>query len=158
MQVLLLLVLIWAAVLVPPAVRAHSRRRAEFVDSFGPPLPGLDRSSAPGVGPAALRPRGVRMTRAQRRRHILRGLLIAMAVTLVGGLLPPLRVLLVVHLFLVDSFLAYITLLVHMRRAEDAASAAAREPVRDRARRSALDVVGRARMPDLPPLAGAWGD
>lgn len=158
MQVLLLLVLIWAAVLVPPAVRVHARRRAEFVRSFGPRLEGLDLSSGPGVGRATVRPRGVRITRAQRRRHILRRLLIAMAVSLVAGLLPPLRVLLVVHLLLVDSFLAYITLLVHMRRAEDAASAPAREPVRDRARRSALGVVDRARMPDLPPLAGAWGD
>lgn len=143
MQVVLLLVLIWAAMLVPAAVRAHARRRDEFVGSFGP---------------ATTRPRGLRITRAQRRRHILGGLLVAMAITLAGGVLPPLRVLLVVHLFLVDSFLAYIILLVHMRRREDAAWASAREPVRDRARWSALDVVGRARVPDMPPLAGAWGD
>ena len=156
MQVLLLLVLIWAAVLVPPALRAHARRRAEFADSFGRRFETFDRFSDPGLGPVTLRSRGP--TRAQRRRHILGGLLVAMAVTLVGGLLPPLRVLLVVHLFLVDSFLAYVALLVHVRRREDAARAPAREPVRRRARRSALDVVGRARMPDMPSLAGAWGD
>ena len=36
-----------------------------------------------------------------------------MAATLLVGLLPTFRVLLVVHLFLVDSFLAYIALLAH---------------------------------------------
>jgi len=153
-QVLLLLVLIWAAVIVPPAVRAHNQRRADFVSSFGRGLDGVERSPAAG----ARRPV---VTTAQRRRHILGGLLVAMAVTLVGGLLPPLRVLLVVHLFLLDSFLAYVTLLVHLRRREDAARAAAARPVRGRARRSPLDVVGRVGLPDLPPvppLAGAWRD
>jgi len=155
-QVVLLLALIWAAVLVPPAVRAHARRRAEFVGSFERQLEALDRPAGPAA-PVRRRPVPV-VTRAQRRRQILGGLLVAMAVTLVGGLLPPLRVLLVVHLFLVDSLLAYVTLLVHMRRREDAAMAPAREPVRERARRSARQVVGRARMPELSPLASAWSD
>lgn len=158
MQVALLLVLIWAAVLVPPAVRAHARRRAEFVGSFEPRFDNLDRTSTASTGRPAARGRGPIVTRAQRRRQILGGLLVAMAATLVGGLLPPLRVLLVVHLLLLDSFLAYLTLLVHMRRREDAATRPTHEPVRDRARRSALEVVGRARLPDLPPLAGAWRD
>lgn len=147
---MLLLVSIWAAVLVPPAVRAHNQRRADFVGSFG------RGSDAPG------RPRRPIATRAHRRRHILGGLLIAMAATLVAGLLPPFRILLVVHLFLVDSFLAYVTLLVHLRRRQEAVTASVPRPqprpVRRRVRRSALDVVGRARMPDLSPVAGAWTD
>lgn len=146
MQVLLLLVLIWAAVLVPPAVRAHNQRRADFVGSFGRGFEAADRVRRPIV------------TRAQRRRHILGGLLVAMAATLVAGLLPPLRVLLVVHLFLVDSFLAYVTVLVHLRRRDEAKTAPVPRHVRRRERRSALDAVGRGRMPDLPALAGAWTD
>lgn len=157
MQVVLLLALIWAAVLVPPAVRAHARRRTEFVGSFERRREALDRSASGTTVPVRRRPAPI-VTRAQRRRQILGGLLVAMAATLVGGLFPPLRVLLVVHLFLVDSLLAYVTLLVHMRRREDAAIAPGPEPVRERARRSARQVVGRARMPELPPLAGAWSD
>ena len=112
MQVVLLLALIWAAVLVPPAVRAHARRRAEFVGSFERRLEALGRSAAGSTAPAR-RTRAPIVTRAQRRRQSLRCLLVAMGVTLVGGLLPAFRVLLVVHLFLVDSFIAYIALLAY---------------------------------------------
>ena len=150
MAVPLLLALIWAAVLVPPAMGAHARRRADFLVSF-------DRVGAPQrlVPVPARAPVG---TCARRRRQILGGLLVAMAATLVAGLLPPLRVMLVVHLFVVDSFLAYVTLLVHLRRQEVAGPVAASETVAARARRSMAGVGRHSRIPDLPPLAAAWRD
>lgn len=102
MGVVLLLALIWAAILVPPAVRAHAARREAFLVSFG-------------EGPAPLpQPPRLRSQPVQRRRRIAGGLLVATAATLVIGLLPTFRPLLVVHLFLLDSFLAYIGLLAHI--------------------------------------------
>jgi hypothetical protein len=113
MAVVLLLALIWAAVLVPPALRAHAARQEAFLLSIG--------STADLDEP--LRPSVVRSLRIQRRRRIAGGLLVATAVTLVVGLLPTFRVLLAVHLFLLDSFIAYIALLAHW--ANRAAPAAA---------------------------------
>jgi hypothetical protein len=105
LAVALLLALIWVVVLVPPALRAQAARKEAFIISFGQGLaPAPDHS----------RPGRQRSTRVQRRRRIAGGLLVAMLVTLLMGLLPTFRVLLVVHLFLVDSFLAYIGLLAHM--------------------------------------------
>ena len=101
MGVALLLAIIWALILVPPAVRAHAARKEAFLVSFG-------------EGPAALyTPPRPRSQSVHRRRRIAGGLLTAMAVTLLMGLLPTFRPLLVVHLFLVNSFLAYIGLLAH---------------------------------------------
>ncbi len=101
MGVVLLLAVIWAAILVPPAVRAHAARREAFLVSFG-------------EGPAArYSPPRPRSQAVERRRRIAGGLLVAMAGTLLVGLLPTFRAFLVVHLFLVDSFLAYIGLLAH---------------------------------------------
>ena len=150
MTVAFLVVLIWTAVLLPPAIRAHARRRADFVRSF-------DRLPSPGFPGDARRARAT--TRAARRRQILAGLLVAMAATLVAGLLPPLRVLLVVHLFLVDSFLAYVTALVHLRRRHDAAVVPARGRSRRRAGPSLIRLRGTRSVPARPPvLAGAWPD
>ena len=115
MGVVLLLVLVWAAVLVPPAVVAHRQRQEAFVVSFG--------------GSDAVRPRA-QAVRVQRRRRIAGGLLVAMAATLVVGLLPTFRVFLVVHLFLVDSFLFYVALLAH--QASRAAPARAPRPAVER--------------------------
>ncbi len=103
MAVVLLLALIWAVVLVPPALRAHAARQEAFLLSIG---------STPGID-EPLRPAMLRSLRVQRRRRIAGGLVVAMAATLVVGLLPTFRVLLVVHLFLLDSFIAYIALLAH---------------------------------------------
>ena len=101
MAVVLLLAVIWAAILVPPAIQAHAARREAFLVSFGD-------------GPAALySPPRPRSQAVQRRRRIAGGLLVAMVGTLLVGLLPTFRAFLVVHLFLVDSFLAYIGLLAH---------------------------------------------
>jgi len=100
--VLLLLAMAWAAILVPPAIRASEARKEAFLVSFD--------GSSPGAGSQAVRRRSARV---QRRRRIAGGLLTAMAVTLGAGLLPTFRVLLIVHLFLLDSFIAYIALLAH---------------------------------------------
>jgi len=103
MTVVLLLVVIWSVVLVPPALQAHAARKDAFLVSFG---------SAPSQsGPPPTEPRS---TRVRRRRRIAGSLLVAMAATLATGLLSPFRVFLVVHLFLVDSFLAYVALLAFM--------------------------------------------
>lgn len=100
--VVLLLALIWAVVLVPAAARAHAERKEAFLLSFGP-APDRPAPSAGRRSPAV-----------QRRRWIAGGLVVAMTLTLLLGLLPAFRVLLVVHLFLLDSFIAYIGLLAHM--------------------------------------------
>src|SRR3954453_13558843 len=94
----------------PPAVRARAARNKGFLDSFA-------------EGRAVRRPSSTRSAPVQRRRRIAGGLLAAIVTTLVVGLLPTFRVFLIVHLFLVDSFLAYIALLAH------AANRAARAPV-----------------------------
>jgi hypothetical protein len=103
LAVVVLLALIWAVLLVPPALRAHAARQEAFLLSIG---------SSPD-GEQRLRPSMVRSLRVQRRRRIAGGLVLSMAATLVVGLLPTFRILLVVHLFLVDSFIAYIALLAY---------------------------------------------
>jgi len=102
MSVFLLLGLIWAVVLVPPAVRSHSARKKAFMVSFGP---------GPGQEHDPVAPAETHSVQVQRRRRIAGGLLMAMTATLLIGLLPTFRSLLVVHLFLVNSFIAYIGLL-----------------------------------------------
>lgn len=143
MGVLLVLVLIWAVVLVPPALRSHAAQQEAFLVSMGSE-PALDeRGSAT-----------VRSLRVQCRRRIAGGLLVATVVTLIVGLLPTFRVLLVVHLFLADSFIAYIALLAYWanQAALAAAPAAVDEPAPalepDRRRWRV-----RARVPALAPLA-----
>ena len=136
MGVVLLLGVIWAAILVPPAVRAHAARREAFLLSFGD-------------GPAALcRPPRPPSQAVQRRRRIAGGLLVAMAATLLIGLLPGSRAFLVVHLFLVDSFLAYIGLLAHA--ADRAARKLARPPV------EAVPVERAERPPTPATQARRW--
>ena len=148
MAVALLLAVIWAVVLVPPALRAHAARQQAFLLSIG--------SKADLDEP--LRPSVVRSLRVQRRRRIAGGLLVAMAVTLAVGLLPTFRVLLFVHLFLVDSFIAYIALLAHWANRAAVAAApvmevvpAPAEPV-TRRRRSRERVPAPAVLPDLASL------
>lgn len=144
MAVALLLALVWAVVLVPPALRAHAARQEAFLLSIG---------SVPDEAPP---PAVARSLRVQRRRRIAGGLLVAMATTLVVGLLPTFRVLLVVHLFLVNSFIAYIALLAYWAdRAARAAVPAAPAPApaeavpRRRRNRERVPAV----LPELAPLA-----
>lgn len=111
LAVLAIVALIWAAILLPPALGFRARRCAEFEKS----LIGGDAAAPSGQGKG---------TRARCRRQILAGHLVGMAATLVLGLLPPLHLLLSVHLLLLDSFLAYLTLLVHLARLRDRASTA----------------------------------
>ena len=148
MAVVLLLALIWAVVLVPPALRVHAARQEAFLLSIG---------STPDQH-APLRPSVDRSLRVERRRRIAGGLLVAMAVTLFAGLLPTFRVLLVVHLFVLDSFIAYIALLAHWADRADRAAAPAveaagpapRQPVRRRWSRERLPAP--AVLPDLASL------
>jgi hypothetical protein len=130
----LLLALILVAVLVPPARRAHAARQDAFLVSLG---------SSPHSAPAVQR-----SLQVQRRRQIAGGLLVAMATTLVVGLLPTFRALLVVHLFLVDAFIAYIALLAH-----GAARAARTIPEPEPADEPAPAAVRSRRRPALPELA-----
>lgn len=130
MGVVLVLALILAAVFVPPALRAHAARQDAFLVSLG---------SAPASEPAP-----TRSVRVQRRRQIAGGLLVAMATTLVVGLLPTFRALLVVHLFLLDAFIAYIALLAH---GAGRATRAARTPE---------PVVARAPAPPASAPARRW--
>jgi hypothetical protein len=133
--VALVLVLILAAVFVPPALRAHAARQDAFLASLG---------SAPASKPGL-----TRSVRVQCRRQIAGGLLVAMATTLVMGLLPSFRALLVVHLFLVDAFIAYIALLAH-GAAMAARSLETPEPAEQRERVPAL--ARRRRRPALAPV------
>jgi hypothetical protein len=140
--VVLLLALIWAAVLVPPAVQAHAARREAFLVSFG----------APPSGEVLAPPRShSRSPRVQRRRHILGSLLMSMAGTGLAGLLPTFRVLLVVHLFLVDSFLAYVALLAHLGNRRAQAAALVAEPAVEVEAEVEVEVEVVASTP-LPPL------
>ncbi|MGI8808370.1 MAG: hypothetical protein ACR2KK_11095 [Acidimicrobiales bacterium] len=156
MTVVLLLASIWAVILVPPALRAHAARKEAFLISFGEPV-------AAAVAP--FRPPRPPSQPIQRRRRIAGGLLVAMVVTLLVGLLPTFRAVLVVHLFLVDFFLAYIALLAHMAdraararvatRVEAVAPAAAAAPAPDRPnwrRRRVSAPVGPI-LPELRPSA-----
>ena len=112
--VVFLLAIIWAAVLIPPAAGARAAREAEFLGSLRPDgHPHDDRTGELDVvEQPRLRPA---LTANARRRQVLGGLLVAIAATLVLGLLPTFRLLLVVHLLLVNSCLAYVGLLVHAR-------------------------------------------
>jgi hypothetical protein len=117
--VFVVLGLVWAAVLVPPVLRARAERRAEFIDSFQAQMGAL------GSGNAALadrrrearapRPRR-KVSPVKRRRDILGGLLGAMMGSLLLGAVPSLRMVWVLHLFLLNVFLGYVALLAHQRR------------------------------------------
>jgi hypothetical protein len=132
--VLLLLAVIWAAVLIPPMVRARAESRPSgSITDFRRQLRVLARAtpnssysagfsapvySAPlaATGVVARRPAPRRRTSSvKRRRDILVGLLVAMAGSLLFGVLPPLRVLWLVHVVLDVLFVAYVALLVYMR-------------------------------------------
>jgi hypothetical protein len=122
--VLLILAVVWAIFLVPQVLRARAARSGDSVGAFAQQLSVLGRTSPAGspnlmrqlpmvppddddLGPSRLTLEQAR----KRRRDILRGLLVAMGVTLVLGLLPPLRRLLTLNVVLDLAFLAYVALL-----------------------------------------------
>lgn len=137
-MILVVLALIWAAVLVPPMLRARAEARpADSISHFRRHLHVLQRT-----GPTAVRPANTlripnfvpptpapsyRMTRSyspqaarrartlKRRRDILVTLLVAMGATLVLGILPPLRMLWAAHIVLDIVFAAYVGLLLRAR-------------------------------------------
>ena len=154
---LLVLAAIWAAVLIPPAIRSRAERRpGRSVLSFNRQLSVLERTApytrraggdhwyrpraasplAPVHGPVRT-PRGsaigganrapVRPLRApsassaarsrtiRRRRDVLSALVVAVFATLVLGLLPAFRVMLLFHVVADLLLVAYVALLIHQR-------------------------------------------
>ena len=136
-MVLLVLAGIWAAVLVPPMMRARSESRpADSIGNFRHQLSVLRRTGPTVVPPAhALRipsfsvapaPRyqmarsysagGARRARTmKRRRDVLFTLAAAMGITLVLGMLPPFRAVLWLHVACDLAFGAYVALLIKIR-------------------------------------------
>jgi hypothetical protein len=139
--VLLFLAVIWAAVLVPPLVRARAEGRpADSIGNFRrqlhvlqrtgpgfvPPANSLGLLSAPRAVPPYVMPgqrrsvpmsaEGARRARTlKRRRDVLFGLLAAMGGSLVLGMLPSLRVLWGLHMVLDAMFVGYVAMLVRIR-------------------------------------------
>jgi hypothetical protein len=135
--VLIVLAAVWAAFLLPPILRARSEHRPSgSISDFRRQLHVLARTSPsasaspvgalrttplrpvarPGVvaGPAPVRLGRSRQS-VKRRRDVFVGLLVAMAGSLVLGLLPPLRVLWAVHVVLDLLFVAYVGALLYLR-------------------------------------------
>jgi hypothetical protein len=160
--VLLVLVGIWAAVLIPPAVRRRAegrpgdsisnfRRQLTVLRHTGPHRVSLNgggraaggdhwyrnHSSAPALAPVprplgsrsqfspqqgparavrtATAPSAARSRTIRRRRDVLSALIVAVLATLVLGLLPAFRVMLVAHVVADVLLVAYVALLVHQR-------------------------------------------
>jgi predicted lipid-binding transport protein (Tim44 family) len=122
LSVFVVLGLIWAAVLLPPILRARAERRAEFIDSFRAQMGALGKKAraekpAPPVDAAPRAPRVRRpVNPMKRRRDIVGGLLGALMGSLVLGAVPSLRMVWVLHLFLLNLFIGYLAVLAHQRR------------------------------------------
>ena len=140
-MVLIVLAAVWAAFLLPPILRARAEHRPSgSITDFRRQLHVLARSAPAGnlAGPAIpgrvvpIRPMGsthapapanvagpLRLGRSRqtvkRRRDIFVGLLVAMAGSLVLGVLEPLRILWTIHLLLDVLFVAYVGALVYLR-------------------------------------------
>lgn len=131
-MVLLVLAGIWAAVLVPPVLRARAEGRAvDSIGSFRRQLRVLERSgpttpawpvtaTAAPLGPSAnglmLMSGPPRETIARkRRREVFKALLVAIGGSLVLGAIPSLRLMWGVHLVLDVLFVGYVVLLIRMR-------------------------------------------
>jgi hypothetical protein len=129
--ILLVLAGVWAAVLIPPIVRARSEGRPSgTVGDFNRQLQVLARTTPAGrqswtptysptetPGPLyRIAPRVPTRRRAQkRRRDVLLGLLVVSVGSLLLGVLPPLRVLWMVHIAADVVLAAYIALLIYAR-------------------------------------------
>lgn len=125
--VLLCLAVIWAVFLVPQVLRARAEKTpADSIGAFRNQLSVLERTAPGGVPARPVRPTtgviapygGVALVSQKelvrrRRQNILFGLLGAMALTLLGGLV--ISKLFLVHLALDLLFVAYCALLVRAR-------------------------------------------
>ena len=141
-MVLLILGAVWAAVLIPPALRARAEASpADTIGSFHHQLNILRRTGGyiprPGYGefgavPVPRRAATVApadLTR-KRRRDVLVTLLWIMTGTLALGLMPAFRGLLVLHLIADAMFVGYVALLRQIKKASDARRDEARAKVR----------------------------
>lgn len=138
--VLLILVLIWAAVILPPLIR--SRMEGNPVSSIGRFRRNLRvlQSASPTIGPDGIQQlpetwarEATRLAQLRRRRRLAQALLGIMGTTLVLGLLPQLRFMLGVHVLADLAFVGYIAMLVQARRLQIAERKRAREAARIRA-------------------------
>ena len=114
-SVLVVLGLIWAAVLVPPILRARAERRAEFIESFREQMGALGGKAERCMETERDARRRRRAIPVKRRRDIVGGLLGAMIGSLVLGAIPSLRMVWVLHLFLLNTLIGYLSLLAHQR-------------------------------------------
>lgn len=136
-MVLLFLAVIWAAVLVPPLLRARAEGRpADSIGNFRRQLHVLQRSGpgivppanslrmtmgpyrtvAPGLAIRSVSPEASRRARTlKRRRDVLFGLLGAMGGSLLLGFVPSLRVLWGLHVVLDLLCIGYVAMLVRIR-------------------------------------------
>ena len=115
MSVLVVLGLIWAAVLIPPVLRARAERRAEFIESFREQMGALGHKAERCMESERDARRRRRATPVKRRRDIVGGLLGAMIASLVLGAMPSLRIVWVLFLFLLNTLIGYVALLAHQR-------------------------------------------
>ncbi|HZN15148.1 MAG TPA: hypothetical protein VFB78_12805 [Acidimicrobiales bacterium] len=138
-MVLLILAVIWAAVLIPPRLRARAEGRpADSIGAFRRHLGVLQRTGPhallpqainPAYGTIPIRPAPAasplwsatamaesrrRQTQA-RRREVFMGLVISMGATFVLGIPHGMRVFWALHLVLDLLFAGYVALLVHLR-------------------------------------------
>ena len=128
-MIFLILALIWAAALLPPLVRSRLegnpvdsvgrfRRHLRVLESTSPLANDLAQSAASNYGssmPKAWAVEAQRLRRLRRRQQVAFILLATMATTLILGLIPALRPVLVLHVLADAAFVSYITLLVKAR-------------------------------------------
>lgn len=121
-MVLLILVLIWTAVLLPPFVR--SRIEGNPVASIGRFRRNLRvlQSASPAIGvdgmplPETWAREATRLAQLRRRRRLAQALLGIAGTTLVIGLIPTFRFVLAIHVLVDIAFVGYIAMLVQARR------------------------------------------
>lgn len=138
-MVLVVLAIVWAAVLIPPMLRARAEGSpADSIGNFRRQLKVLQRTAPRAVAPAntlAATPRYVapqpvptyRLARTftpessrrartlRRRRDVLFALMAGMGLTFLLALLPGFEVLWGAHLLIDAAFVGYIAMLVRMR-------------------------------------------
>lgn len=151
--VLLILVLIWAAVIVPPFIR--SRMEGNPVASIGRFRRNLRvlQSASPVIGPDGFQhlpeswaKEATRLAQLRRRRRLAQVLLGGMGTTLVLGFIPALRFLLVFHVLMDIAFAGYLYMLVQARRMQIAE--------RKRARVAAAHLRAQAELQAEGEMAG----